>query len=305
MESINNTLQLAERLAAEGKYREALSLLDSLKDIADGIPENDALILRAKIFFQTGEYDKAIDTWQNVLSVDPQNRHAIKGIQAARRLKTIPLLGKSPFRFYAIKRFGWLLPVLLVASFFSLRRIQAPERPVDVPRPRQASPLEKPGHTVPLKAEKTARVKPSPGSQTAPVYRPLDRMAGIKVIDEKDGEVLVFENGLFPKGGSTIDRKAFPLLDRLACAIKEREKAIRLIIMEGHASNLPIKKKAPWSSNYELALVRAKSVIHYFVKDNGLPPSIFLATSTGSFDPPFPVEEREKNRTVVIRILRK
>ncbi|CAK0755251.1 hypothetical protein CCP3SC5AM1_200018 [Gammaproteobacteria bacterium] len=78
----------AERLAASGHYRAALSLLDTLPS-----PVEDPVragLLRGRILVQQGQFDAAIDHWRAVQSIQPDNQEIQQAMELAMEIKDRP-----------------------------------------------------------------------------------------------------------------------------------------------------------------------------------------------------------------------
>jgi chemotaxis protein MotB len=99
------------------------------------------------------------------------------------------------------------------------------------------------------------------------------------------------------------------LKDAATLSLKEVAKALTLlknqIIVEGHTDNVPIKT-AVYSSNWELSVARAYSVIEFF-ENTGIKPERFIAAGYGEFKPVASNETEEgrmQNRRIEINVVR-
>lgn len=107
---------------------------------------------------------------------------------------------------------------------------------------------------------------------------------------------------LFKSGEYELDSKAKEVLNVLLENIRLISNKISI---EGHTDNVPISNNFI-RSNWDLASLRALSVLYYF-KNSGIPPDRLSATAYGEY---YPVadnnteEGRAKNRRVEIVILR-
>ena len=126
---------------------------------------------------------------------------------------------------------------------------------------------------------------------------------GIQVMHSDDGMRLVFEDKvLFDFGKDAINPEGFPLLDKIAQALKDVPYRLRV---EGHTDNVPIRTRR-FPSNWELSAARAVNVVKYFVKVSKLDPQRLSAVGYGDSrsvvpnDTPF---NRAKNRRVEILLL--
>lgn len=108
---------------------------------------------------------------------------------------------------------------------------------------------------------------------------------------------------LFKPGSSDINPAAYPVLDKIAEALKL---VPNLVQIEGHTCNLPTNN-SKYSSNWELSTARATMVLRYMVEKQHLPAERFSAAGYGSVRPVVPNntdEGRKRNRRVEIVILR-
>ncbi|CAK0777438.1 hypothetical protein CCP3SC1_80026 [Gammaproteobacteria bacterium] len=78
----------AERLAAIGQYQAALTLLDTLPFSADDPVR--AGLLRGRILVQQGQFDAAIEHWQSIQTIQPDNQEIEQAIDLAMNMKDHP-----------------------------------------------------------------------------------------------------------------------------------------------------------------------------------------------------------------------
>jgi len=84
----------------------------------------------------------------------------------------------------------------------------------------------------------------------------------MSVIETKQGLTVRFNNMLFFEcGKAEIKKEAYPLLDQLASLVEELPNEIKI---EGHTDKTPISNRQ-FSSNWELSVSRAVSVVHYII----------------------------------------
>lgn len=77
------------------------------------------------------------------------------------------------------------------------------------------------------------------------------------------------------------------------------------VVVEGHTDNVPISN-SKFTSNWELAAIRAINVVHFFIDEGGLPASKLSAISYGEYRPIASndtPEGRAKNRRIDIVLL--
>lgn len=122
-------------------------------------------------------------------------------------------------------------------------------------------------------------------------------------IDERGLVISFLDTLLFDLGRADIRAEAYPVLDRLALAIKGSPRTMRI---EGHTDNLPIAT-VQFPSNWELSAARAITVTRYFITKYNIDPRRLSATGFGEYRPVASNsldEDRRKNRRVDIVILR-
>lgn len=109
---------------------------------------------------------------------------------------------------------------------------------------------------------------------------------------------------LFDSGSAELKESAWAILDEISPILKLTPNNI---IVEGHTDNVPVGKKAKYSSNWELSSARAFSVVDYFVRVKKIDPSKFIIAGYGEFHPVAPndtEENRALNRRIEINIIR-
>lgn len=125
-----------------------------------------------------------------------------------------------------------------------------------------------------------------------------DLSKDITLSDDERGLALTFHgNILFDPGKTTLRKDVYPVLDLIADAIEECSNDILIM---GHTDDSPIKDEI-YRSNWELSAYRGLSVIEYFLKEKGLPPSRFSVGGSGSSRPLHP-NINQKNRSLNRRV---
>ncbi|MBC7420907.1 MAG: OmpA family protein [Bdellovibrio sp.] len=107
----------------------------------------------------------------------------------------------------------------------------------------------------------------------------------------------------FNPGGTKIKVGALPALDKLAALLQETD---RKIIIEGHTDNTPVSKDAPFESNWELASLRATSIVKYLIKYHQMDPKRLAAISYADTRPlksNDSEEGRSQNRRIEIYLV--
>ena len=126
----------------------------------------------------------------------------------------------------------------------------------------------------------------------------FDKIAGFRMVNVKDGFKVVFGHELlFPSGSAVIKEEMEPVLNKVAKFINATHYQVYI---DGHTDNVPIRT-AQYSSNEDLSLARAYSILAYFVKVKNVDPSVVAITGYGELRPAAPnlqPEGRQKNRRV-------
>lgn len=107
----------------------------------------------------------------------------------------------------------------------------------------------------------------------------------------------------FNPGGTKIKVTALPALDKIASLLQETD---RKIVIEGHTDNTPVTKNAPYESNWELASLRATSIVKYLIKYHQMDPKRLSAMSYADTRPlksNDSEEGRSQNRRIEIYII--
>ena len=107
----------------------------------------------------------------------------------------------------------------------------------------------------------------------------------------------------FNPGGTKIKVGALKALDKIAILLAETD---RKIVIEGHTDNTAVSKDAPYESNWELASLRATSIVRYFQKYHQIDPHRMSAISYADTRPlksNDSEEGRSQNRRIEIYII--
>ena len=107
----------------------------------------------------------------------------------------------------------------------------------------------------------------------------------------------------FLPGGVRLKRNALTTLDKIAAILKETNKKI---VIEGHTDNTPVGKGAPYESNWELASLRATSIVRYLIKYREIDPQRISAMSYADTRPlksNDSEEGRSRNRRIEIYLI--
>lgn len=107
----------------------------------------------------------------------------------------------------------------------------------------------------------------------------------------------------FLPGGTKIRTSALTALDKIAEILKETDKKV---VIEGHTDNTPVGGNAPYESNWELASLRATSIVRYLTKYHQIEPSRLSAISyadTRPLESNDSAKGRSRNRRIEIYII--
>ena len=147
--------------------------------------------------------------------------------------------------------------------------------------------------------------------KAAPWYEDLTR--NLKMVSNEDAPVVAREDRLqmalpddvlFSVGeGELRDRDQF-VLHSIAQAVK---KVPYTVLIEGHTDDQPLRPGSRYSSNWELSMARAMSVVNYLVQFEGIVPERLGVAAFGEYHPRYPNDtpkHRAANRRIEISILR-
>lgn len=122
-------------------------------------------------------------------------------------------------------------------------------------------------------------------------------------VNEKMIRIFLTAPVLFDAGDSALKKEAMAGLDEIANSLRNLPNDI---IVEGHTDNIPVTG-GKYSSNWELSVARAVSVINYFIKVKSFPSQKFIAAGYGEYRPLYPNDtplNRSQNRRIEINVIR-
>jgi chemotaxis protein MotB len=147
--------------------------------------------------------------------------------------------------------------------------------------------------------------------KAAPWYEDITR--DLKMVSNENAPVVAREDRLqmalpddvlFAVGdGELKDHDQF-VLHSIAQAVR---KVPYTVLVEGHTDDQPLKPGSRYSSNWELSLARAMSVVNYLVQYEGIAPERLGVAAFGEYHPRFPndtPQHRAANRCIEISVLR-
>jgi chemotaxis protein MotB len=126
----------------------------------------------------------------------------------------------------------------------------------------------------------------------------------LSLLDEDEGLVLIAQDMvMFDLGRADIRPEVLPNLQEIASIMKNLKNNI---VVEGHTDDLPISS-GRFASNWELSVMRATNVVHFFVIQCGLDPSRLAAAGYASYRPRYSNKsaDREKNRRIELVVKKK
>jgi len=139
------------------------------------------------------------------------------------------------------------------------------------------------------------------------VKEDLKDLQDAKVETVEDGiKVTLPSSVVFDLSIARLKDAALPTLGNLAASIKNLDERY-VVVVDGHTDDEPVFYGGDFSSNWELSLYRAISVIDFLVKE-GNNPELFAAAGHGQFSPLYPndtPEHKAANRRVEILIRRR
>ena len=131
-----------------------------------------------------------------------------------------------------------------------------------------------------------------------------NQMSGLVQIDSNEHRVrlVLTEAVLFDSGKADLKERAKEVL---APIVAELKKLPNEVLVEGHTDNVPMHK-GPYSTNWELSMARAYSVIQ-FLEQSGMAPKRLAGIGYGENRPVTDntsLEGRAKNRRIEISLLK-
>lgn len=125
----------------------------------------------------------------------------------------------------------------------------------------------------------------------------------LKIKSDLQGIRIVFDSPiLFNLGRAELNPSAVKPLDELSNWLSD---VPYTVIVEGHTDDTPIKKELRYSSNWELSIDRARSVVKYFQK-KGIDPKRLVLAGYGEHHPLYPndtAEHKKSNRRIEIYVV--
>jgi chemotaxis protein MotB len=135
------------------------------------------------------------------------------------------------------------------------------------------------------------------------IVKEATKIKGFKEMDESNIRLALPGEVLFDSASAELKSTAAESLQQTLDIIK---KIPNKIVIEGYTDDLPILTKE-YSSNWELSLARAESVLNYMIS-SGIPRERLCISGYGEFKPMVPNSDavsRAKNRRIEISIIKR
>lgn len=246
------------------------------------------LDLLAKVRAQKGQYVDAEALWTRAKALSGGDEYdaALKRVRALRSRPT------------------WVraAPLIVAAAAVATLATLLARGPRKSPSP----PLEVASVT-PSVAAPERHVSASEHDRASVVADRLGDFSGLGVHQvAQDGAVeLTFAEGLF-QAGVSLRSDAAAIIDRLGARLGTLPEGT-VVIVTGHADDIPVPAGSSFVDNAALGLARATVVMKRLVTGSSLPVASFLVGTAGDGGAPYPNQGREnrlRNRTVTIRLMR-
>ena len=184
--------------------------------------------------------------------------------------------------------------------------------------PLATQPVAAPATTAPANALLAAQPAPEVAAQSSVIAPPtadkgleainrirpeLDQLPGCIVYSSKNEIRIMFQEGIFPDGGSKIGKTGKSKLTEVAEYLAKNAPDFWLII-EGQTNTQPTRS----GDNYTLGINRAFAAMEVVRTSAKFPIERLMASSAGGSQPPFAVSipgAEKKNRTVLFRLVPK
>lgn len=165
-----------------------------------------------------------------------------------------------------------------------------------------------PAHEVPQAEHIIATVFDTvPFEVREPIQQLFKQMEDAGLVTIEDGEagevtVRISDAVAFESGRAELKEDFKALLDQLGEILAQAQATM---VVEGHTDNVPLRRDAPFSSNWSLSAGRAVAVVEYLLAAHGLPKDRLAAEAYADSRPVAPNDTaagRASNRRVEFRI---
>lgn len=286
-------LEHAANLARAGRYSEAEGLLDKLK--ADDTSSPLVLDLLARIRAQQGRLQEAESLWNKALRLDPANEPYQKALKRVTQLQKRPRY--LPALLYMLV--GMVIITCVGAAIFLIRGNRS-DKTVAASQRAASAGVNSATSTQASSVDTT----PAPSSKEE-MFPEFVKLNVTDLSLNKEGNELagVFRSGLFLRN-TVLKAEARETLSELGRQLKPYAGKI-YVRVTGKTDDVRIQKGSSFQDNAALGMVRAIAVVEYLRSQGQLPASMFLISSSGESQSPYPndsQENRSRNQTVVLHI---
>ena len=270
----------ASALAFQNKFKEAEELLKCLESSDESIL-SVYYDLIGRIRVGQRHYDEARSYFQKAISYDPCNQAPKEALNALPKLIKLRKMLKPVLA----------LSILIVAVgvIGVLKTVKHAGAPIAVSTPFIA---------------RSEESRSNDGSFPLINWHENLRLTGVDTVIENNKEIkIVFNEGIYSQACEFAPGSQ-DILKQIAERIGGHIDQV-MIIIEGHADQLPVFKESPFKNNFNLALERARKVADFFQQECKVPHDKLIYYSCSDQKSPFENQgEKEmlKNRTVTIRI---
>lgn len=304
----------ASQLAMCGQLDEAEKLIKEEKEILLSSPQ--ALDMLARIAVRRGHFEPAKELWRTALAIDPGNEAAVKALASInkpwlvyailRRLAFLAGLALVTILVLAGIMTVWpIVRTLILPADSSWNRISAPHR---IASNRLIPKISKGGAEIVVPSQQYSSPKMELPAKQKVSFKPLPvfSLTGAAVSADGNGIKIVFNEGLFAYRDVLKD-SAVKSLSELGMIVKDNAQEFSIIV-EGYTDSDLMPPNTLFRNNYELGLHRAVAAIKIILTSTEMPTDSIVACSSGDKSTPFPndsYENKQKNRTVVVHLIRK
>ena len=285
---------LSSIAASKGKYTQASDYLSELlKSDGESTP---VLVLQAKIAAQQGKFREAEFLWKKCLKSDPANPDFISALSRINLL-----IGAKANRFYFLSNF--LKPIMIVLLVIVLLFLIFDERRE---YKQQWASLYSQNEELISKTNSLIELNKSNDDLLSEISSKMRTISGITVESSANGISLLFDEGLFSRG-VIIKSNQMTTLNFVSKTLSTYAGRVIVKII-GSTDRTPVSIGNNFKNNDELSIFRAKAVLDWIGKYSGIPGDDLMIGSPSESGTVFPddtIENRLRNRTVIINIRQK
>ncbi|MET2984074.1 OmpA family protein [Aureibaculum conchae] len=287
---------LATEAVSKGNFSLANKYISGLTDTNGDDPI--LLDLRAKIYAQQGKLIEAGSLWKKCVTHDPENNKYNEALSRINKLQKT----KVTWRLRLAKIIGATLTIVLILFLlvFIYQGRDEKKSKLEMLQKQQSVILERIDNSL-IASENTQA-----DSLISIVAKEIEEVDGIS-FEKNSMELLIkFNEGLF-SNGIKFKHSQESTIKQLA-KVLERYSGNTIIMILGCSDNIPLTDSIWFKSNHALGLARANYIYNTFYQNSRILTENLIFGSIGDTNTPFSndsMENRMKNRTVVIKIIRK